>query len=90
MQNKTKKKFSLLFLLFLLNVVSASLLHNPIYNLVEDFIYQEYDSYLLTAKEKMHETFKGAKAENWQVKAVELGNIYDTQCLIVANNSDNF
>jgi two-component system sensor histidine kinase RstB len=90
LRNKTKKKFSLLFLLFLLNVVSASLLHNPIYNLVEDFIYQEYDSYLLTAKEKMHETFKGAKAENWQVKAVELGNIYDTQCLIVANNSDNF
>ena len=85
-----KNKLSLLFLLFLLNIVSASLLHSHVYSWVEDVIYQEYDNYLLATKEKVHEAFKGTNAENWQAKASQLASTYDTQCLIVANNSDNF
>lgn len=90
MLSKTKKKLSLLFLLLLLNLVFASLLHSHFYNLVEDYIYQEYDKYVLSAKEKVHLTFNNLNVEDWQLKATELGNMYDTQCLIVANTSDNF
>ncbi len=66
------------------------MLHSHIYSSVEDFIYQEHDSYLLVTKEKVHEAFNGTNAENWQLKANQLASAYDTQCLIVANNSDNF
>ena len=90
MQLSNAKPSTLILILLLLNMAVASLLNTHVYYSLETFVYKQYENYLLQIKEAMHQTFSDAPSNQWQKKAIMLGQAFDTECLLIDRTPENF
>ncbi|KGJ92254.1 ATP-binding protein [Colwellia psychrerythraea] len=90
MQISNAKPSTLVLALLLFNITIASLLNTHVYYSLETFVYKQYENYLLQVKEKMHKTFSDVPNNQWQRQAIKLGQIFDTECLLIDRTAENF
>lgn len=90
MQISNTKPSTLVLALLLFNMAIASLLNTHLYYSLETFVYKQYENYLLQVKEAMHQTFSDAPNSQWQKRAIILGQMFNTECLLIDRTTENF
>ncbi|MCJ8294258.1 MAG: ATP-binding protein [Colwellia sp.] len=90
MQISNAKPSTLVLALLLFNITIASLLNTHVYYSLETYVYKQYENYLLQVKEEMHQAFSDAPKNQWQKKAIILGQTFDTGCLLINRTPENF
>jgi len=84
------KPRTLILALLVFNIAIANFLNTHVYYTLETYIYKQYENYLLQIKEQMHQAFSDAPNNQWQKKAIMLGQAFDTECLITDRTPANF
>jgi len=90
LQISNVKPHTLILALLVFNIAIANLLNTHVYYSLETYIYKQYENYLLQVKEQMHQAFSDAPNNQWQEKAIMLGQTFDTECLITDRTPANF
>lgn len=90
MQLSSAKPSTLVLALLLFNITIASLLNTHVYYSLETYVYKQYENYLLQVKEKMQQAFSDVPNNQWQKKAIRLGQTFDTECVLIDRTPENF
>jgi len=88
-KNKSLKPIVMVTGLLIINLVIASLMNSHVYFQLENYLYEQYNSYLIEIKNETHQVFSVIPNSQWQDKATLLADKFDTVCNIIERNNEN-
>ncbi len=87
--SKHPKPIVMVMGLLIINLIIASLINTHVYFQLENYLYEQYNRYLIEIKNETSQEFSAVPQSQWQDKATLLADKFDTVCNIVERNNEN-
>jgi len=87
-KNEPPKPIFIVIVLLCINLIIASLMHSHVYLKLENYLYEQFNAYLIEVKNITHQTFKDTTSSQWQDKATLLSDRFDSDFNLIKRSAD--